>query len=220
METSADYGMFAEEIALARRGVRRVAGVDEAGRGPLAGPLVAAAVVLPPWSERLADDLSGVNDSKRLTPARREALLPLIQDRALAVGICRVDPEEIERLNILRATMAAMARALARLALEPQFALVDGNRVPGEWPGPSRALVGGDGKSVSIAAASIVAKVTRDRIMVAYDEQYPAYGFRDNKGYGSEAHLRALERLGPTPLHRPGFCRNALERRRQKSLFD
>jgi len=220
MKKSAKRSMFSEELALARRGLSRVAGVDEAGRGPLAGPVVAAAVILPPWSEGLADDLAGVDDSKRLTPARREALLPLIEDRALAVGVCRVDPEEIERLNILGATMTAMTRALFRLSVEPQYALVDGNRTPDGWPGPSRALVGGDGRSVTIAAASIVAKISRDRIMEAYDEQFPGYGFLDNKGYGSESHLQALERLGPTPVHRRSFCRNALERRRQKSLFD
>lgn len=212
--------MFALEIDLARQGFQRVAGVDEAGRGPLAGPVVAAAVILPPWSDRLADTLAGVDDSKRLTPARREALLPLIEENALAIGLCRVDPEEIERINILQATMKAMAGALRRLAVPPQFVLVDGNRTPDGWPGPSRALVKGDSRSVSIAAASIVAKVSRDRIMVEYHQGYPGYGLAGNKGYGSEAHLAALERLGPSAVHRPGFCRNALERRRQKSLFD
>jgi ribonuclease HII len=212
--------MFAEEIELARRGFHRVAGVDEAGRGPLAGPVVAAAVVLPPWSSRLAEILAGVDDSKRLTPARREALLPLIEEHALAIGLCRVGPKEIERLNILQATMKAMAGALRRLALEPQFVLVDGNRTPDGWTGPSRALVKGDSRSISIAAASIVAKVSRDRIMEQYHQRYPEYGFAGNKGYGSEAHLAALERLGPSAVHRVRFCRNALERRRQKSLFD
>ncbi len=197
-----------------------MAGVDEAGRGPLAGPVVAAAVILPPWSPRLAAALAGVDDSKRLIPSRREELLPLIEENALAVGLCRVEPEEIERLNILQATMRAMAAALRRLAVTPQFGLVDGNHTPKEWPGPSRAMVKGDSRSVSIAAASIVAKVSRDRIMEAYELQYPGYGFGSNKGYGSEAHLAALERFGPTEVHRAGFCRNALERRRQKSLFD
>jgi ribonuclease HII len=161
-----------------------------------------------------------VDDSKRLLPARRQELLPLIEEHALAVGLCRVEPEEIERLNILRATMKAMAGALGRLAIRPQFVLVDGNRTPQQWSGPSRALVGGDSRSVSIAAASIVAKVFRDRIMADYHRQYPEYGFDSNKGYGSKAHLETLERLGPSPVHRAGFCRNALERRRQKSLFE
>jgi ribonuclease HII len=220
MADAAEYPMFAEEIELARRGFRQVAGVDEAGRGPLAGPVVAAAVILPPWSSRLAAALTGVDDSKRLTAARREELLPRIEENALAIGLCRVEPEEIERLNILQATMKAMAVALGRLAVPPQFVLVDGNHTPQEWPGPSRALVKGDSRSVSIAAASIVAKVSRDRIMEAYELQYPGYGFGSNKGYGSEAHLAALERFGLTDVHRAGFCRNALERRRQKSLFE
>ncbi len=220
MDDGAEHPMYAEEIRLARRGFRQVAGVDEAGRGPLAGPVVAAAVVLPPWSPRLAAALSGVDDSKRLTTARREQLVPLIEEHARAIGICRVEPEEIERLNILQATMKAMAGALERLVVRPQFVLVDGNRTPDQWPGPSRALVGGDARSVSIAAASIVAKVFRDRIMDDYHDRYPEYGFRRNKGYGSEAHLETLERLGPTEVHRAGFCRNALERRRQKNLFE
>lgn len=220
MNSEKEHRMFAEEIDLARQGFQRVAGVDEAGRGPLAGPVVAAAVVLPPWSSRLADTLAGVDDSKRLTPARREALLPLIEESALAIGVCRVDPEEIERLNILQATMKAMVGALRRLTVEPQFVLVDGNRTPDVWIGPSRALVKGDSRSISIAAASIVAKVSRDRIMEQYHRMYPEYGFAGNKGYGSEAHLAALERIGPSAVHRAGFCRNALERRRQKSLFD
>jgi len=219
MSDQPDQEMFIEEIGLASRGYRRVAGVDEAGRGPLAGPVVAAAVVLPGWSATLAVALGGVDDSKRLTPARREALLPVIEEHALAVAHCRVDPEEIERLNILGATMKAMTGALAGLSVSPQFALVDGNRTPDGWPGPARALVRGDSRSVSIAAASIVAKVRRDRIMTELHERYPEYGFDGNKGYGSEAHLSALERFGPSPVHRAGFCRNALERRRQKTLF-
>lgn len=220
MSGRTEHPMFDEEIGLARQGYRRVAGVDEAGRGPLAGPVVAAAVILPPWSAGLAAALDGVNDSKQLTPSRREALLPVIEEHALAVGFCRVEPEEIERLNILQATMKAMDGALCCLDIRPQYVLVDGNRAPHAWPGPMRTLVKGDSRSVSIAAASIVAKVTRDRIMEGYHLSYPEYGFRGNKGYGSEAHLVALERLGPSAVHRAGFCRNALERRRQKSLFD
>ncbi len=212
--------MFSEELELAHRGYMRVAGVDEAGRGPLAGPVVAAAVLLPPWSEELAEALGEVNDSKQLSRKRREALFPVIEAQALAVGLCRVEPDEIEQLNILGATMKAMTGALRQLAPEPQFVLVDGNRTPDNWPGPARALVKGDSRSVSIAAASIVAKVSRDRIMEEYHFDFPQYGFRENKGYGSAAHLAVLERLGPTAVHRTGFCRNALERRRQKSLFD
>jgi ribonuclease HII len=220
MTAPLEQGMFTEEIGLADQGYDRVAGVDEAGRGPLAGPVVAAAVVLPPWSVDLAVALAGVDDSKRLTAARRESLAPLIETRALAVGICRVDPGDIERLNILGATMKAMTGALRRLSVRPQFVLVDGNRTPDGWAGPARALVKGDARSASIAAASIVAKVHRDRIMADLHASYPEYGFDGNKGYGSEAHLTALERYGPSPVHRAGFCRNALERRRQKRLFD
>lgn len=176
-----------------------VAGVDEAGRGPLAGPVVAAAVILP--ASRLPD---GIDDSKRLTASRRAALADAI--RACAdVGLGIAEVEEIDQLNILAATMLAMTRAVTALGATPAFVLVDGNRLP-RWDWPSRALVGGDRLSLSIAAASIIAKHERDQMMIAADRAYPGYGFAAHKGYGSAVHMAALRTLGPTPLHRTSFA--------------
>lgn len=176
-----------------------IAGMDEAGRGPLAGPVVAAAVILP-----MDFDPTGVNDSKMMTAAAREKMFARIISEALAYGVGIIGPEVIDEINILRATHRAMRAALNDLGVVFDFILVDGRAVP-ELPKPSRAIVKGDSKSVSIAAASIIAKVTRDRIMVEIDGLYPEYGFAGHKGYGSKLHMEAINRLGPCPCHRKSF---------------
>jgi ribonuclease HII len=188
------------ERAAWRRGVTWLAGVDEAGRGPLAGPVVAAAVVLPPGTR-----IVGVDDSKRLAPEERGRLFEIIQARAEAIGVGVVDHLTIDRINILQATRLAMVRALAALTVEPELVLTDFVEVPG-LRCPQRNLVEGDRRSASVAAASIVAKVTRDRIMEAADREYPAYGFGRHKGYATPEHRVALERHGPCPLHRRTFA--------------
>jgi ribonuclease HII len=188
------------ERRLRAQGVRTIAGVDEVGRGPLAGPVVAAAVILP-----AEPDLRGLDDSKRLSPARREALSEEIRQHALAVGLGVVDPEEIDRTGIGQATMRAMREAIWGLALRPDRILIDGNQLPGSGS-PEIAFVDGDARSLSIAAASVIAKVERDRMMAAFDRRYPGYGFHRNKGYGSDAHLNALRSLGPCPIHRRSFA--------------
>ncbi len=175
-----------------------IAGVDEAGRGPLAGPVVAAAVVLCPGG------IEGLDDSKKLTAARREALFAQIMAKC-TVGIGTASVEEIDTLNILWATMLAMERAVAALGVDPGEVLVDGNRCPA-WHWRSRAIIGGDATEPCISAASIIAKVTRDRMMIAADRDHPGYGWASNKGYGAAVHMAALERLGPTPLHRRSFA--------------
>ncbi len=180
-----------------------VAGVDEAGRGPWAGPVVAAAVVLRPGAD-LAPLLAAVDDSKKLAPARRAALVPLIRGAAF-VGLGRAEVAEIDRLNILEATMLAMVRAVAGLAVRPDAALVDGNRAPA-LACPVRCVVGGDARSLSVAAASVVAKVWRDRLMADLARLHPGYGWERNAGYGTAEHRRALERLRPTPHHRRSFA--------------
>jgi ribonuclease HII len=174
--------------------------VDEAGRGPLAGPVVAAAVVLPRETE-----LEGLRDSKCLPPPVREELYERIMGVALGWAAAAVGPEEIDRLNILRATHAAMKMALGALSPAPCGALVDGLPVAG-LPCPHRAIVDGDARCVTIAAASIIAKVTRDRLMCSLDERYPGYGFARHKGYTTPEHLRALRELGPSPCHRRSFA--------------
>ncbi len=182
-------------------GVSPVCGVDEAGRGPLAGPVCAAAVLLPPELE-----IAGLNDSKKLTPAKREALYEEICANALSCGIAFASVAEIEWLNILGATYLAMNRAIAQLDPAPALALIDGNRNTGiEWE--SRCIVGGDAKCASIAAASILAKVTRDRYMLQMAERYPQYGFAEHKGYGTKAHYAALREFGPCEIHRPSFLK-------------
>lgn len=175
-----------------------IAGVDEAGRGPLAGPVVAAAVIL------CAGGIAGLNDSKKLSEKRREALYPLIRERC-TVGVGVASVEEIDELNILWATMLAMTRAVEALGCDPHEVLVDGNRCPG-WQWKSRAIVGGDATEPCISAASIIAKVTRDRLMVEADRLHPGYGWASNKGYGSATHMEALRTLGPSPLHRRSFA--------------
>jgi len=177
----------------------RQAGVDEAGRGPLAGPVVAAAVILDP--DRPID---GLADSKVLSPARRETLADLIRERALAIGIGVAEPELIDRINILQATMTAMRWAIEALEPAAESAIVDGNRVPALTI-PARHLIGGDGLEPAISAASIIAKTHRDALMVELDRQHPAYGFARHKGYGTPAHLAALEQHGPCPAHRQSF---------------
>ncbi|HEY8585491.1 MAG TPA: ribonuclease HII [Rhodanobacter sp.] len=178
-----------------------VAGVDEAGRGPLAGPLAVAAVILDP-----DHPIAGLDDSKKLTPARREALYPLIIERALAYCIVLVDADEIDRINIFQATMSGMTRAVTGLVPVAQEALIDGNRLPKDLPCPGRAIVGGDALEPAISAASILAKVSRDRVMVTLDGIYPGYGFATHKGYPTPAHLAALRRLGPCAEHRRSFA--------------
>lgn len=177
------------------------AGVDEAGRGPLAGPLAVAAVILDPDRP-----IAGLNDSKKLTEARREALYPLIIERALAYCIVLIEPDEIDRLNIFQATMAGMSRAVAGLAPAASEALIDGNKLPKDLPCAGRAIVGGDALEPAISAASILAKVTRDRLMVAMDVMHPGYGFAVHKGYPTPAHLASLQQLGPCVQHRRSFA--------------
>ena len=184
---------------LSRQGALRLAGVDEAGRGCWAGPVVAAAVVLPPaWNPAELDD------SKRLTPRRRETLFLEIRASALAWAACAISSAQIDRLNILRATLLGMSRCVARLDPPPDLVLVDGTHRP-PVSVPVECLVKGDATSAAVAAASIVAKVVRDRLMTAWDRRFPGYGFASHKGYGAAAHRAALARLGPCPLHRRTF---------------
>ncbi|HWX67354.1 MAG TPA: ribonuclease HII [Rhodanobacter sp.] len=178
-----------------------VAGVDEAGRGPLAGPLAVAAVILDPDRP-----IAGLNDSKKLSEAKREALYPQIIERALAYCVVLIEPDEIDRLNIFQATMAGMSRAVAGLTPVAHEALIDGNKLPKDLPCHGRAIVGGDALEPAISAASILAKVSRDRLMVALDSVHPGYGFAVHKGYPTPAHLAALQQLGPCMQHRRSFA--------------
>lgn len=182
-------------------GLSPLCGVDEAGRGPLAGPVCAAAVILPRGTV-----IEGLNDSKKLSEKRREALYDEIVGRAIAFGIAFASVEEIEEKNILEATFLAMNRAIEQLSVVPAFALIDGNRSKGIVL-PSRCVIGGDGKCADIAAASILAKVTRDRYMLQMAEKYPQYGFERHKGYGTAAHYAAIREFGPSPIHRMSFLR-------------
>jgi ribonuclease HII len=182
-----------------RAGLARVAGVDEAGRGPLAGPVVAAAVVVTPEHR-----VRGVADSKLLTPEQRDALFTVIHERALAVGVAVVDHATIDRVNILQATRLAMGEALRQLSVAPDLVITDFVTLPGVAC-PQKNLVDGDARCASVAAASIVAKVTRDRIMLELDKQFPEYGFARHKGYATPDHLAALDRHGPCPVHRRSF---------------
>ena len=176
-----------------------VCGIDEAGRGPLAGPVCAAAVILPPdWEPE------GLDDSKKLSPAKREALYGEITAHALAWSVAFASEAEIDQVNILQATFLAMRRALAALSMEPDFALVDGNRDPALGI-PTRCEVKGDGRYACIAAASVLAMVSRDRLMDEMDKQYPQYGFLRHKGYGTKAHYAGLAEFGPCPIHRRSF---------------
>lgn len=189
------------EKQLRAQGLKIIAGIDEAGRGPLAGPVVCAAVVLP-----IDIELPGLDDSKKLTPRRREALFEQItSDSRILWASALVPPDEIDRLNILRATHVGMRRALETLEPAPEHALIDGLPVP-DFPVPQTALVGGDGLSLSIAAASVIAKVQRDRLMLEYDRIHPGYGFAKHKGYPTALHFEKLRTHGPCPIHRKSFA--------------
>ncbi|GAA5523835.1 ribonuclease HII [Microbulbifer aestuariivivens] len=177
-----------------------LAGVDEVGRGPLAGDVVAAAVILDP-----ARPIEGLADSKKLSEKKRERLYDEIREKALSFAVARASVAEIDQLNILHASLLAMRRAVEQLELQPEFVLVDGNRKP-DWSYACDTVVKGDGRVAAIGAASILAKVTRDREMVELDRVYPGYGLAGHKGYPTKAHLQALERLGPTPIHRQSFA--------------
>lgn len=182
-----------------------ICGVDEAGRGPLAGPVYAAAVILSPDRP-----VEGLNDSKKLSEKKREALYDVIIDRAEAYCIASASVEEIEQYNILGATYLAMTRAVQGLSVEPNLALIDGNRIPPQLGVDAKTVVKGDAQSESIAAASILAKVTRDRLLIEMDARYPEYGFAVHKGYGTAAHTAALKEYGPCPEHRPSFLKKIL----------
>ncbi len=191
--------MEAFEQRLRAQGFRVIAGLDEAGRGPWAGPVVAAAVVLPPKKKWM-----GLDDSKKLSPEQREKIFSLLLKREAAVGVGIVDAAEIDRLNILRASLKAMEQAVSNLPISPEFLLIDGLHSL-TLPLSQQAIPKGDSRCQSIAAASIVAKVTRDRLMMAYHDQYPHYNFAKNKGYGTQEHLQAIRQYGYCPLHRQSF---------------
>lgn len=193
--------MWEFEHKYAAEGYRYICGVDEAGRGPLAGPVCAAAVILP-----MDIDIPGLNDSKKLTDKKRRELFPIICEKAIAYGIACADHKEIDEINILQATYLAMERAISSLTVKPDMALIDGNRAK-DFGVPCQTIVGGDGLSASIAAASVLAKVTRDNYMVAMAEKYPNYAFEVHKGYGTMVHYSALTEYGPSPIHRMTFLK-------------
>ena len=193
--------MWEFEHKYAREGYLSICGVDEAGRGPLAGPVCAAAVILP-----MDIEITGLNDSKKLSDKKRRELFPVICERAVAYGIAFADHAEIDEINILQATYLAMERAMNNLSVKPDFALIDGNRAK-DFGIPVETVVGGDGRSASIAAASILAKVTRDNFMLEMAKTYPNYGFEIHKGYGTKAHYQALTEYGPCPIHRMSFLK-------------
>ena len=182
-------------------GIRVICGVDEAGRGPLAGPVCAAAVILPPHA-----DIPGLNDSKKLSDKRRRELFPIIKEQAIAYGIGIATHDEIDSINILQATFLAMERAISQLKVKPELALIDGNREK-DMGVPVQTVVKGDSRSASIAAASVIAKVTRDDLMLEYAKEFPEYDFDIHKGYGTKAHYAALTAHGPSPIHRMTFLR-------------
>lgn len=196
---------FSYELEVKSKGYKFVCGVDEAGRGPLAGPVCAAAVILP-------DDcvIDGLNDSKKISEKKRELLFDIILEKAIAYNIAYGTLEEIEQYNILEATYIAMNRAIDGLSIKADFALVDGNRVPKGIKIPCETVVKGDSKSFSVAAASILAKVTRDRLMLEYDKKYPQYLFSAHKGYGTKAHYEAIKQHGVCEIHRLSFLKNVL----------
>ncbi len=196
-----DKNMWQIEERLWEKGVTAICGVDEAGRGPLAGPVCAAAVILPPHLQ-----IVGLDDSKKLTDKRRRELFPIIKEKALAYGIGLASHEEIDEINILQATFLAMERALAQLKLRPDIALIDGNREK-DFGMSVMTVVKGDSLSANIAAASVLAKVTRDMLMEEMAQQYPQYGFEIHKGYGTKAHYEALRTYGHCPIHRMSFLK-------------
>ena len=205
MKNEQPTDLWAYEREAFADGVKLVCGVDEAGRGPLAGPVCAAAVILPPELV-----IPGLNDSKKLTDKKRRELYDVITAEAVSYGIAFASEKEINEINILQATFLAMARAMEKLTPQPELALIDGNRAK-DFGLPVRTIVKGDSLSASIAAASILAKVTRDRLMEQYDEAYPQYGFAIHKGYGTKRHYEALREFGPSPIHRMTFLKKFYE---------
>ncbi len=193
--------MLEIEHRLYDKGYINIAGIDEAGRGPLCGPVVAAAVILPKDKK-----IEGVNDSKKLTEKKRELLYDDIMNEAVAVGVGISEVDVIEKVNILNATKIAMKKAIENLKVKPDYCLIDGNQMI-DISIDTETVVSGDAKSESIAAASIIAKVTRDRMLIEYDKLYPEYGFAKHKGYGTKAHIEAIKKYGLTPIHRPSFCK-------------
>lgn len=193
--------MWQIEKQLFAQGVRLICGVDEAGRGPLAGPVCAAAVILPPNLE-----ISGLNDSKKLSDKKRREFYPIIKQQAIAYGIAFADHREIDSVNILQATYMAMERAIMQLQIKPDYALIDGNRAK-DFGLPVKTVIHGDSLSANIAAASILAKVTRDDYMERISVDYPQYNFEIHKGYGTKAHYAALDEFGPSPIHRMSFLK-------------
>lgn len=193
------------ENAAFEHGYKSICGVDEAGRGPLAGPVCAAAVILPQGMI-----LDGVNDSKKLTEKKREKLFDVIRESAVAYNIAFATVEEIEEINILNATMLAMKRAVEGLPIPADFAYIDGNRTP-DLSIPCEYIIKGDARSMSVAAASILAKVARDRLMLSYAEEYPQYVFEKHKGYGTKLHTDMIKEHGPSPIHRMSFLKNILK---------
>lgn len=197
---------FELEKKAKEKGFELICGVDEAGRGPLAGPVCAAAVILPEGVE-----IEGLNDSKKLTEQKRERLYDIIAEKAVSWSVAFGTVEEIEEVNILNATFLAMNRAIKGLSVKPDYALIDGNRVPTGISVPCETVIKGDAKSCSVAAASVLAKVTRDRLLLEYAEKYPEYGFEKHKGYGTAAHYKAVESYGLCPVHRPSFFKKYFE---------
>ena len=197
-----EVNLWEIEKTWADRGFHAICGIDEAGRGPLAGPVCSAAVIFPEGLE-----IPGLNDSKKLTDKKRRELFPIIEEQALAYGIGWASQEEIDDINILQATFLAMSRAVEQLNIRPDLALVDGNRAP-TLDLPVETVVKGDSLSASIAAASVLAKVSRDDVMLRMAEEYPGYGFEVHKGYGTKAHYEALRTFGPSPIHRRTFLKN------------
>ena len=193
--------MWSIENSWFEKGYHIICGVDEAGRGPLAGPVCAAAVILPPNA-----DIPGLNDSKKLSDKKRRELYPIIKEQAIAYGIAFVDHEKIDEINILQATYMAMGQAIAQLSVKPDLALIDGNRAA-DFGVPTETVVHGDSLSASIAAASVLAKVSRDDYMLEMAKEYPQYGFEIHKGYGTKAHYAAITEHGTSPIHRMSFLK-------------
>ena len=197
---------YSYERTAHENGFPAVCGIDEAGRGPLAGPVCAAAVILPDGAV-----IEGLNDSKKLSEKKRDSLYDTVTETAISWSVAFADVEEIEKYNILEATFIAMKRAMDGLKVKPDYALIDGNRAPHGLCVPCKTVIKGDSLSCSIAAASIIAKVTRDRLMLRYAEEYPLYGFEKHKGYGTAAHYSAVDKYGLCPIHRPSFFRKYFE---------